>query len=141
MYMFASNTVHSSKRPRIHSTLSAAPKKAPHDQPRATRVENVKGTQYLDLDIASSLLPSINLSLQFSVLYVPEVGGLGFDMEGIDTRLAVFRYQKNLKSYTDDDVQEIMDTTVPFYPENSYYRVGTVRRGMWQRSLHTCNDC
>jgi len=79
--------------------------------------------------------------LQFSVLYVPEVGGLGLDMEGIDTRLAVFRYQKNLKSYTDDDVQEIMDTTVPFYPENSYYRVGTVRRGMWQRSLHTCNDC
>ena len=51
-----------------------------------------------------------------------KLGGLGFDMEGVTTRLAVYRERKALHSFTDPEVQELMDGGIPFHPEECNYQ-------------------
>ena len=60
------------------------------------------------------------------VLYVHEIGGLGFDMEAMKTRLAVYRDIKALDSFTDKEIVDLMDATVPYQPEQSHYKVASI---------------
>ena len=51
-------------------------------------------------------------------------------MDGMATRLAIYRDVKALGSFADHDVQELMDGVVPFHPEQCNYQIASVVRGM-----------
>ena len=64
-----------------------------------------------------------------TVLYVPEIGGLGCDMEAMANRLAVYRDTEGLGSFTDHEAGDLMDATFPYQPELSHYKVASIVRG------------
>jgi len=64
------------------------------------------------------------------VEYAPEIGGLGLDLEVVNTRLGVFREVHAITDSDDDQqIQQRMDATFPFMPEKECYKVVSLLKG------------
>lgn len=58
-----------------------------------------------------------NIFVIILVEYAPEIGGLGLDIEAVNTRLGVFKEVHAITGGDDQQIRECMDATFPFMPE------------------------
>lgn len=70
-----------------------------------------------------------NIFLIILVEYAPEIGGLGLDIEAVNTRLGVFKEVHAITGGDDQQIRERMDATFPFMPEKECYKVISVSKG------------